>query len=118
MASPKPPKQVKVHAHGCTPGNLELFLDRDGVVFVQADPQAPSVVHVDRGELFGTTTCAVAERADQATVYRPKAHGNFTLGPTAESVKQPGTQGTVQVLCLDFTGAKGGSATGSIVVNG
>ncbi len=118
MPTSKSPKQVKVHADGCTPENLELIKGKDTVVFIQSGPKAPTSVHVDNKALFGTTTCAVAAKAAEATVYTPKTPGNYTLALTAADAKQGGGQGTVQVLCLAPTSALGVGSTGTIKVSG
>ena len=110
-------KQVKVHAEGFTPDNLELYSTQDEVVFVQGGPGAPSSVHVDNHGLFGTTTCSVGATAAAATVYRPHTPGNYAIGLSPASAKAPG-RGTVQVLCLEPTGARGIGGAGTIKVNG
>lgn len=110
------PKQVKVHATGCTPANLELFTGKDSVIFLQSGPDAPSIVHVDASALFGTTTCQVGAAASDATVYSPLAPGNYTLGVSPAAAKQVGGQGTVQVLCLRISGAMGSTDSGTIKV--
>lgn len=116
MPTNRSPKQVRVHADGCTPENLELFKDKDGVVFVQGDPHAPKTIHVDNPALFGTTTCSVGALASEATVYLPKIPGNYTIGISTAAVKQPGAKGTVQVLCLGLSGALGAADSGTIKV--
>lgn len=118
MPTSKSPKQVKVHADGCTPENLELFKGKDTVVFIQSGPKAPTTVHVNGKALFGTTTCAVAATAAEATVYTPMAPGNYTLGITPGGVNKGGGPGTVQVLCLAPTAALGTVSSGSIKVTG
>ena len=110
-------KQVKVHAGGCTPGNLELFKNKDEVVFVRSSPDAPSTVHVDNQALFGTTTCSVGASASEATVYKPQTAGNYNIGVTLASLKEAGN-GTVQILCLAPTSAMKAGSTGSIKVTG
>ena len=111
-----PTKQVKVHADGCTPDTLELTKYEDKVVFVKGDSKAPLTVHVDNHALFGTAVCSVGDSASEATVYTPKAVGNFTIGlaPSKGAVEA----GTVKVLCLAASTALGASSTGSIKVNG
>jgi hypothetical protein len=118
MPTSKSPKQVKVHADGCTPENLELIKGKDTVVFIQSGPKAPSTVHVNDKALFGTTTCTVAATATEATVYTPSTPGNYTLGLTAGAAKKGGGPGTVQVLCLAPSTALGTVGTGSIKVTG
>jgi hypothetical protein len=118
MPTSKSPKQVKVHADGCTPENLELIKGKDAVVFIQSGPKAPTTVHVNDKALFGTTTCAVAATATEATVYTPSTPGNYTLGLTAGAAKKGGGPGTVQVLCLAPSTALGTVGTGSIKVTG
>jgi hypothetical protein len=109
-------KQVKVHAHGCTPDTLELTKYEDKVVFVKGDPSAPSTVHVNSHTLFGTEICSVGNSAAEATVYTPKAIGNYTIAHTPS--KMAGT-GTVQVICFaSIATALGTSDTGSIKVSG
>jgi hypothetical protein len=110
-------KQVKVHADGCTPDTLELTKYEDKVVFVKGDPTAPSTVHVNSHTLFGTEICSVGNSAAEATVYTPKAIGQYTIGHTP-TAKQDGAK-TVQVLCLASTAtALGANSTGSIKVTG
>jgi hypothetical protein len=109
-------KQVTVHAKGCTPDTLELTKYEDKVVFVQSDPKAPLTVHVDNQDLFGTTICSVGKTASDATVYTPKAVGNYLIS-IAASPASAGA-GTVQVLCLGSTHALGTGSTGSIKVTG
>jgi hypothetical protein len=118
MPTTKSPKQVKVHADGCTPANLEIFKGKDTVVFIQSGPKAPTAVHVDNKALFGTTTCAVAATAAEATVYTPKAPGNYTIGLTAAAAKKGGEPGTVQVLCLGSSSAMGVTSSGTLKVSG
>ena len=118
MPTKKDPKQVKVHADGCTPENLELFKGRDSVVFIQSGPKAPTTVHVDNKALFGTTTCAVAATVAEATVYTPAAPGNYAIGISAGAAKKGSGQGAVQVLCLAPSTALGTVSTGSIKVSG
>lgn len=118
MSTQKSPKQVKVSANGCSPDSLELFRGKDSVVFLQSGPNAPASVHVDRSDLFGTTTCSVGASAAEATVYAPQTPGNYLIGLTASSAKAGG-DGTVQVLCLGVsTSAFGAGGTGSIKVTG
>jgi hypothetical protein len=117
MPTTKSPKQVKVQADGCTPDTLELIKGRDSVVFLQSGPKAPTTVHLDNKALFGTTTCAVGTTAATATVYAPKAPGNYTIGITPGAAKKAGGPGTVQVLCLPQTSALGVTGSGSIKVN-
>ena len=109
-------RQVKVHAHGCTPDTLELTKYEDKVVFILGDAKAPQVVHVDQHALFGTTTCAVGKTAEEATAYVPKAVGNYRISLTASA--SPGEAGAVQVLCLASGKALGVGGTGSIKVTG
>jgi hypothetical protein len=109
-------KQVKVHADSCTPGTLELTKYEDKVVFIQGDPKAPLTVHVDHQDLFGTTICSVGKTASDATVYTPKAVGNYFIGITPAT--SAAGAGTVQVLCLASTHALGTGSTGSIKVTG
>lgn len=116
MPTTRSPKQVKVHADGCTPANLELFKDKDSVVFVQSGPGAPKTVHVDNPALFGTSACSVGATASEATVYAPKTPGNYTMGISTAAAKQPGAKGTVQVLCLGISGALGATDSGNIKV--
>ncbi len=109
-------KQVKVHADGCTPNTLELMKYEDKVVFIQGDPKAPLTVHVDNQDLFGTTICSVGSTPSEATIYTPKAVGNYVI-----SLKPAGTSAgnnTVQVLCLAPAKAMGVGGTGSIKVTG
>lgn len=109
-------KQVKVHADRCTPDSLELMKYEDKVVFVKADAKAPSTVHVDNQALFGTAICSVGASAAEATVYTPKAVGNYIISHAPAKSAGPGT---VQVLCLaPATIAQGVSSSGSIKVNG
>jgi hypothetical protein len=116
MEDAMPTKQVKVHAHGCTPDTLELTKYEDKVVFVKGDPTAPSTVHVDNHSLFGTAICSVGASAAEATVYTPKAVGNYTI---SHAPAMPAGPGTVQVLCLaPAATALGASDTGSIKVSG
>ena len=115
MSTTKQPKQVKVHADGCSPDSLELFTNKDTVVFIQSGPNAPATVHVDSKALFGTSTCTVGATSDVAKVYTPQAPGNYVIGLSAASTEQPG-KGTVQVLCLGVSGALGVSDTGTIKV--
>jgi len=110
-------KQVKVHAGGCTPGNLELFKSKDEVIFVQGDPDAPSSVLVDNPALFGTSTCKVGANASDAIVYKPQNPGNYNIGITAAAM-QAGGSGTIQVLCLAPSSAMGVTGSGSIKVTG
>lgn len=117
MGSPKAPKQVKVHADGCTPSNLELFKDKDTVVFVQAGPGAPATVQVSDAALFGTATCAVGATLEAARAYPVLAPGNYTIGVTAVAAQQSGAKGTTQVLCLGVSGSGFGvGGSGSIPV--
>lgn len=116
MSTPKSPKQVKVHADGCSPANLELFKGKDSVQFVRSDPAAPTSVFVNDAALFGTTTCTVGKTAADAPVYPALAPGNFGLGLSAAAAGQTGSKGTVQVLCLGVTGAMGSGDSGSIKV--
>jgi hypothetical protein len=109
-------KQVKVHAGGCTPGNLELFKNKDEVVFVQSDPSAPTTVHVDNPGLFGTSTCTVGANAADAPVYKPQNPGNYLIGLSADALKVPGS-GVVQVLCLAPSSALGVNNSGTIKVS-
>jgi hypothetical protein len=109
-------RQVKVHPEGCTPGNLELFKNKDEVVFVQSGPGAPTTVHVDNAGLFGTTTCTVAANASDAPVYKPQNPGNYLIGLSAKAIASG--KGTVQVLCLAPSSALGAGTSGSIKVNG
>ena len=109
-------KQVKVHADGCTPDTLELMKYEDKVVFVKGDPKAPSTVHVDNQALFGTAICSVGASAAEATVYTPKAVGNYIISHTPAKSAGPGM---VQVLCLaPAATALGASSSGSIKVTG
>ena len=110
-------KQIKVQADGCTPSNLDLFKNKDEVVFVQGGPGAPTTVHVDNAALFGTTTCKVGATPSTATVYTPQAPGNYLIGLTPAALKEAGS-GTVQVLCLAPSAALGVSNSGSIKVSG
>jgi len=110
-------KQVKVHADGCTPDTLELMKYEDKVVFIQGDSNAPVVVHVDNHDLFGTSICSVGGSATEATVYTPKAVGNYVIGINPAGTSVGGK--TVQVLCLAPAKAMGvGGGTGSIKVTG
>jgi len=109
-------KQVKVHADGCTPDTLELMKYEDKVVFIKSDPKAPLTVHVDNQELFGTTICSVGGSASEATVYTPKAIGNYVIGIKPSAT--PAEAKTVQVLCLAPAKAMSAGGTGSIKVNG
>ena len=118
MSTSKSPKQVKVQADGCTPGNLEVFKGKDTVVFIQSGPKAPTTVHVDSKALFGTTTCAVGATPAEATVYTPSTPGNYTIGLTDGTAKKGGGPGTVQVLCLAPSTALGTVSTGSVKVTG
>ena len=118
MPTTESPKQVKVQADGCTPDTLELIKGRDSVVFLQSGPKAPTTVHLDNKALFGTTTCAVAATAATATVYAPKAPGNYTIGITPGAAKKAGGPGTVQVLCLAPSTALGVGSTGTLKVSG
>ncbi|MBK9795999.1 MAG: hypothetical protein IPP58_05800 [Holophagaceae bacterium] len=107
-------KQIKVHADGCTPDNLELMKYEDKVVFIQGGPKAPLTVHVDSQDLFGTSICSVGASASEATVYTPKAVGNYII-----SLKPAGARAeakTVQVLCLAPAKAMGVGDSGSIKV--
>jgi hypothetical protein len=110
-------KQVKVHAEGCTPGNLELFKNKDEVVFVQGGPDSPTTVHVNNQALFGTTTCSVGANASDAPVYKPQNPGSYAIGVTPTALKAGGS-GTIQVLCLAPSSALGSGSTGSIKVSG
>jgi len=110
-------KQVKVHPKGCTPANLELFKNKDEVVFVQSGPDAPTTIHVDNPGLFGTSTCKVGANASDATVYKPKNPGNYLIGLSADALQGSG-KGVVQVLCLAPSSALGAGSSGSIKVNG
>ena len=109
-------RQVKVHPEGCTPGNLELFKNKDEVVFVQSGPDAPTTIHVDNLGLFGTNTCTVGANASDAPVYKPQNPGNYLIGLSASAVASG--KGTVQVLCLAPSSALGAGSSGSIKVNG
>lgn len=108
-------RQVKVHAQGCTPSNLELFKNKDEVVFIQSGSDAPTTVHIDNHGLFGTNTCQVGANAADATVYKPQNPGNYVIGITTSAVKEAG-QGTIQVLCLAPSTARSASDSGSIRV--
>lgn len=110
-------KQVKVHAGGCTPGNLELFKNKDEVVFVQGSPDAPRTIYVDNQDLFGTTSCKVGANASDAPVYKPQIQGNYILGLTTAALKAGG-DGTTQVICFAPSAALGTGTSGSIKVNG
>lgn len=109
-------KQVKVHADGCTPDSLELMKYEDKVVFIKSDPKAPLTVHVDNHDLFGTSICSVGNSAAEATVYTPKAVGNYVIG--IDPGGTPADAKTVQVLCLAPAKAMGAGGTGSIKVTG
>jgi hypothetical protein len=117
MPITKSPKQVKVHADGCTPDTLELIKGRDTVVFIQSGPKAPTTVHVNDKALFGTTTCATAATAAEATVYTPQTPGRYSLGVTPAETKADG-KGAVQVTCIAISGGMGTVSTGSIKVTG
>lgn len=117
MPTTRRPKVVKVHAEGCTPASLELFKDKDTVVFVRSDAKAPATVHLDSPALFGTTTCAVGTSADEATPYAAQTPGNYTIAATPVAANQAGTKGTVRVLCLGISGAMGAGDSGTIKVN-
>lgn len=117
LSTPKSPKQVKVHADGCSPATLELFKGKDSVQFVQSDLAAPTSVFVNNAALFGTTTCTVGKSSADAPVYPALAPGNYGLGLSAAAAGQAGAKGTVQVLCLAVTGAMGTGDSGSIKVN-
>ncbi len=108
-------KQVQVHADGLKPDTLELTKYEDRVIFIQADPKAPLTVHLDSQDLFGTGICSVGKSAAEATVYTPKAVGNYVIGLAPSKQSDPGT---VQVLCLASTHALGTTSTGSIRVTG
>ncbi len=114
MSTPKSPKQVKVHADGCSPSNLELFVGKDSVVFVQSEAGAPTTIHVSSPSLFGTSTCTVGKSPTEAPAYPAQAAGNFTLGIAPGSAGK----GAVQVLCLGITGPMGAGDSGSIKVGG
>lgn len=117
MPTLRRPKVVKVHADGCSPANLELFKDKDTVIFVRSEPGAPAQVHLSSPALFGTATCAVGATAEEATPYPAQTPGNYTIGPSAGAAGQAGTKGTVQVLCLGISGAMGAGDSGTIKVN-
>ncbi|GLH72403.1 hypothetical protein GETHLI_09050 [Geothrix limicola] len=110
-------KQVKVHAGGCAPGSLELFKNKDEVIFVQGEPDAPLTVHVDNRELFGTSTCTVGSNASDAPVYKAQAPGNYTIALTPSAMKAGGN-GTIQVICFAPSTALGAGSSGSIKVTG